>query len=66
MTAGGTDPASQTAFLDAVWRLGMQRRDVRSYGLYQELKRDFGRLFPDATVEQYELAVRVIAQASGV
>lgn len=58
MTTAGTDPASQVAFLDAVWRLGMQRRASHSHALYELLKRDYGRLFPDATVEQYDVAIR--------
>lgn len=44
----------------------MQRRASHSHALYELLKRDYGRLFPDATVEQYEVAMQVIAQASGV
>lgn len=68
MKAGwlATDPPSQTAFLDAVWRLGKQRSDEASQALYEQIKRDYIRLFPGASPDQYELAMNVIAQAAGI
>ena len=46
--------------------MGAARRVDCDYRLYEEMKRQFQRDFPEAAPAEYERAMRVISRAAGV
>lgn len=60
----GPDP--HTRFLALVRPMGAARRVDCDYRLYEVLKADFKRDFPNATPEEYTEAMQAISRAAGV
>lgn len=57
-------PVERFVALAAV--IGAARADGPDWAAYERLKRDFVRQCPDATPDEYERAMQVIARAAGV
>ena len=55
-----------TEFLRRVDALHVQRSAPPSWSLYEALKAEFRRAFPEATEQQYAIAMQRIARAAGV
>ena len=53
-------------FLRRVDALHAQRSAPPSWALYEALKAEFSRAFPEATQQQYASAMQRIARAAGV
>lgn len=66
MSRQDDDQAAQDRFLAAIRQVGVYRDHRPSVRLYEAWKRDWLGQFPDATPEQYERAMGVLAQAAGV
>ena len=59
-------PDAYTRFLALVRTMGAARRVDSDYRLYEEMKRQFQRDFPEAAPAEYERAMRAISRAAGV
>lgn len=59
-------PDAYTRFLALVRTMGAARRVDCDYRLYEEMKRQFQRDFPNASPAEYEQAMRAISRAAGV
>lgn len=66
MSAVMSDKTPVQRFMVFVAGLAAARPDHPSWTAYERLKKDFSRQCPDASPQEYEQAMRAIAQATGV
>lgn len=66
MSAAYAEKTPVERFLAFVAGIAAVRHGGPSWPTYERLKRDFVRQCPDATPDEYERAMQVIARAAGV
>lgn len=58
--------SAYAAFLRTLAAMEGQRNAPRNWTLYETLKRDFVRQFPEVSPDEYARAMQAIARAAGV